>query len=382
MQDLCALAHAIRAWLRTDLAESLPMRVAVTLEQCWHRVPGGTARATVDAAAAIADSGAVEQIGVAAWHRRAPAAPFTPPIPVRHLRLPRLALYESWHRARRPAVQRVTGPVDVIHATAYALPPASAPLVATVHDLHFLHEPGHFTTRGMRLFRRFLELVRAEATLVLCPSADAGDDCVDAGIDRDRLRIVPWGVRVAPLPDGAVERVRRRYGLERPYVLFVGTVEPRKNLARLLDAVHRLDRTDVDLVLVGPQGWHEDLVEPPRTRRLGFVADADRDALYAGAAAVAYPSLREGFGLPVLEALARGAPVVTSSVGATAEVAGSAAVLVDPHDVDSIAAGLARALDDSALAAQLREAGPRRAAEFSWERTAAATVAAYREAAV
>ena len=194
------------------------------------------------------------------------------------------------------------------------------------------------------------------------------------------MRVVPWGIRPRALPDGAVDRVKRSYDLSRPYVLFTGTVEPRKNLGRLLEAVRRLDRPDIDLVLVGPSGWDDEPTPPPRTRRLGFVPAEDRDALYAGAAVVAYPSLREGFGLPVLEALAQGAPVVTSAGTATAEVAGDVAVLVDPRDVDAIAGALARVLDDEDFANGLRAAGPARAAEFSWERTASGTIAAYREA--
>ena len=357
-----------------------PMRVAVTMEQCWHRVPGGTARATIDATAAVERTGEIEQVGVAAWHRGPPRPGYAPSIPVRQLLLPRPALYESWHRLRRPRVERATGAVDVIHATGYALPPRSAPLVATVHDLHFLHEPDHFTPQGVRTFSRFLELVRAEASIVVCPSEDARRDCAGAGIAPNRLRVVPWGIRPRALPDGAVERVKHTYALSRPFVLFTGTVEPRKNLRRLFEAVRRLDRPGVDLVLVGPNGWQEDLTPPPHTRRLGFVPAEDRDALYAGAAVVAYPSLREGFGLPVLEAMAQGAPVVTSAGTATAEVSGDAAVLVDPRDVDAIAGALARVLDDEDLAARLRAAGPVRAAEFSWERTARGTIAAYRAA--
>lgn len=353
------------------------VRVAVTVEQCWHDVPGGTARATLDTAAAVAAHGGVEQVGVAAWHRQPPRAGFEPPIPVRHLPLPRTALYEAWHALRRPRIERTTGPIDLIHATAYVLPPASVPIVATVHDLHFLHEPSHFTRRGVRVFGRFLDLVRDEAAAVLCPSDDTRDDCVDAGIAVERIHVVPWGISVQPVSEQEIVAVREQHGLTQPYILFVGTIEPRKNLARLLDAVQRLHRDDVELVVVGPQGWNEQLRPPPNTRRLGFVPARERDALYAGAAVVAYPSLREGFGLPVLEALAQGAPVVTSLGTATAEVAGDAAVLVDPREVDDIAAGIQRVLDDSALSTRLREAGPRRAAAHTWERTAAGTVAAY-----
>lgn len=355
------------------------MRVAVTLEQVWHRVPGGSARAVLDAVAAVAARGDVEQIGVSARHRQPPPAEWAPAVEVRQLPLPRLALYDAWQRLRWPPVERATGPVDLVHATAHVAPAARAPWVATVHDLHFLHEPGHFTRRGVSVFRRFLALTRAEAALVLCPSEATRADCVAAGIDEARLAVVPWATQRPPVAPSEVDAVRRRHGLDRPFVLFAGTVEPRKNLRRLLSAYDRLGRRDVDLVLAGPDGWSEDLPDVA-VRRLGFVPRGELDALYAAATVVAYPSLREGFGLPVLEAMAQGAAVVTSATTSTAEVAGDAAALVDPLDVDDIAAALARLLDDEGERERLRAAARARAATYTWERTAAATVAAYQRA--
>src|SRR5688572_13048492 len=168
------------------------MRVAVTLEQCWHEVPGGTARATLDTVEAVAARGDVDQVGVSARHRGSAPAAWRPGIPVRSLPLPRTVLYESWQRLRRPAVERATGTVDVVHSTAHVAAASRAPMVATVHDLHFLHEPSHFTRHGVGVFTRFLDLVRDEAAVVVCPSEATRADCEAAGIDRARLRVTPW----------------------------------------------------------------------------------------------------------------------------------------------------------------------------------------------
>jgi|SRR5581483_7891394 len=364
-----------------------PLQVAVTLEQCWHAVPGGTARSTIELVRALARRDDVALVGVAARHRHPPPAEWAPPVAVRHLPLPRNLLYETWHAPwwRWPAVERATGPVDVVHATAVAYPAARAPVVVTVHDLAFLEDARLATRHGHRFFRRGTELARRHARLVMCPSQATLEDCVRAGFAPERLRVVPWGVAPSTVTDGDVARVRAAHGLDGPYVLFSGTVEPRKNLPRLLDAFARVDADGVRLVLTGPTGWNESITAQlaalgERARPLGFVERADLDALMSGAAVFCYPSTREGFGLPVLEAMAQGTPVVTSATTSTAEAAGDAAVLVDPSDVDDIAAALQRVLDDDELARRLATAGRERAAQFTWDRTAELVAAVYREA--
>lgn len=373
---------------RTARARLAAVRVAVALEQLWHRVPGGTARAALEVAAAVASRGDVTQVGVAARHAAPPPATWHPPIEVRHLPLPRLALYESWHAARRPHVQRATGPVDVIHATGVAVPPRSAPLVVTVHDLAVLHDPAHFTRHGVRFLRRAIELTRREADLVLCSSAATLADCEAHGFEPGRLRLVPLGVRVDPATPDDVARVRRQHGLDGDYLLFVGTLEPRKNLVTLLDAVARTSADDLPpLVVVGPTGWGDDLAPRierlgRRVRSLGFVPQADLGPLYAGATIFCYPSRLEGFGLPVLEAMAQGTPVVTSIGTATEELVGDGAgMAVDPLDAEALAGALTALVADDAERTRLAEVGRRRAAERTWARTAELTVAAYREVA-
>ena len=304
---------------------------------------------------------------------------------MRHSLLPRLWLYESWHRFRRPSVHRVTGRVDVVHATGGVVPPAgSAALVVTIHDLAFLHRPGHFTKQGVRFLTRGFELTRRSADLIICPSEATAQDCVARGIEPDRVRVIPWGVTAHEVGPADLERVRTDYRLPDTFVLWVGTAEPRKNLRGLLAA---MDRTEIDapLVLVGPDGWGTDigdLIEAAThpVRHLGVVPQRDLSAIYTAARVFAYPSLLEGFGMPVLEALAQGTPVVTSSGTATEEVVGDAGYVVDPSDLDGLAQRISELVTDEQRHAALSEAGRARAETFTWSATAEQTAAAYEDA--
>ena len=365
------------------MSQSGRMTVAMTLEQCWHRVPGGTAVAALGMARALGQGNAVEVIGVAAAHRSPPPAPWIPPVEMRHLPLPRLVLYEAWHRVRQPAVERATGPVDLIHATALTVPPRTVPLIVTIHDLAWLDAPQNFTRRGVGFFDRALLVAKRDADLVLCPSLATRDACLRYGFEEKRVRVTPLGVDTEPATRDEVTRVKRDYGLERPYVLWTGTIEPRKNLPGLLRAFERIDAA-VDLVLVGPKGWNEDL-EPllgeqgERIKRLGFVPRADLGPLYAGATVFCWPSFLEGFGFPILEAMAQGTPVVTSRGTATEEIAAGAGILVDPGDPRSIAEGIETVLSDEDEARELAQRGRSRAAGYSWARTGELLESAYRE---
>lgn len=363
------------------------MKVALVVEQAWHQVPGGTARSILETLQALRERADVDVTPVAARHPAPAEAPWAVPPPVAYLPLPRTALYEAWQRLRRPAVQQVAGPVDVVHATTMAIPPpGDAALVVTVHDLAFRASPGHFTRHGRRFFERGLDLVRAEADLVVCPSGATASQCAAAGVPRQRLRVVPHGVRVPPVSAAEVRRLRDAHGLRRDYILWCGTLEPRKNVPVLVAAFRRLveNGLDVDLVLVGPVGWGsvDTSVAGPaaeRVRRLGFLAPADLHAVYAGARVFCYPSLVEGFGLPVLEAMAHGIPVVTSRGTATEEAAGGAALLVAPTDVAALCKALAAAVGERHD--ELAAASAARAAHASWTKVATDLTEVYREAA-
>ena len=352
------------------------MRVAYTLEQCWHRVPGGTGVAAMRIAEAMGAQHDVTLLGVAGRHAHVPSDPWSPPIPIGHLPVGGPLLYDLWLRGNWPKVERATGPIDVAHATTVIPCATDAPLVVTVHDLAFLHDPSQFTRRGNSIFRRSLDRIRRRADLVLCSSQATMDDCVGAGVTADRLRLVPLGVESSRADAIETARVRALYRLPERYLLFVGTVEPRKNLRGLVEAVGRLD-DPLPLVAAGSDGWGDvDIPSGGDIRFVGFVPAADLGGLYAGAEVFCYPSEREGYGLPVLEAMAQGTPVVTSRGTATEEAAGGAAVLVDPLDSDDIARGITEA---RRLRRSLAEKGLERADKASWAETARLTAEAYRE---
>lgn len=362
----------------------------MTVEQLWQRVPGGSGSYIRELVGALVGLGADVQ-GLAARHAEAETAAVTGlPIAVGRSALPRPALYEAWNWARRPRAESLAdGTLDVVHATTWAVPGRRAPLVVTVHDLAFLRDPSHFTPRGNRFFRRALEIVRAEADYVVVPSAATRDDCLAAGLDAARVVVVPHGVRADPVPAGDLARWRDRRGLSRPYVLWCGTLEPRKNLPRLVEAFARARAAGLphDLVLVGPVGWGETSETVQRAlaglpegtvHLLGRVDHVELQTAYAGASVFAFPSLWEGFGMPVLEAMAHGVPVVTSTGTSMAEFAAGAGVLVEPGDVDELAAGLLRATGPDA--SRFAATGLSTAAAMTWSTAAAAHLEVYRAA--
>ena len=352
------------------------MLIAYTLEQCWHRVPGGTGISAIEVARELALRSDAQVVGVAGRHRHPPTVGFVPPISVNSLPIGGPVLYESWLRLGWPKVESVVDNADLVHSTTIIPPATSLPLVVTIHDLAFLRHPDFFTARGNKVFRRSLDIMLNKADMVLCSSQATLDDCVTAGFNSDRLRHVPLGVRAQNITSEDRTRVRATYDLPEQFVLFVGTLEPRKNLARLIEALGSL-RDAPPLVVVGMAGWGD---EAPSTahdvRFTGFVPANDLPALYEACSVFAFPSILEGYGLPVIEAMAHGAAVVTSRGTSTEEVAGGAAVLVDPLSVESIAAGLSEALSN---VDNFRASGLARAAQVPWSATAEATVSAYVE---
>jgi glycosyltransferase involved in cell wall biosynthesis len=258
---------------------------------------------------------------------------------------------------------------DVLHCPTYRGPLRSRlPLVVTVHDLAVLRHPETFNRWTRTYSPRAVPGVLRAARRVIAVSQFTRRELVEVlGVPDDKIRVVPNAVDEEFTRDGPAETG--------DYVLAVGTLEPRKNLDRLVEAVRR---TDTELRVVGARGWGGVEVRGNGVRWLGEVEDAELARLYRGAACVAYPSLYEGFGIPVLEAMACGTPVVTTRGTAMEEVADGAAVLVDAHDPAEIAAGIERAATErDTLVAR----GLERARAFRWDAVAAKTVEVYREAA-
>ncbi len=312
-----------------------------------------------------------------------------------------LRIRPAWRLWTHRALARevVRHPPDVLFVPAHVVPfvwPRGRlpPCVVTVHDLGYRHVPWAHP----RLQRLYLELstrwnVRVAHRVIAVSRATAEDLERLYHVPPARIAVVHEGVAPASRPsETAVAQVRARYGLARPYALYVGTIQPRKNLARLVQAYARLvhrDAVEWDLVLAGRRGWMSRALYAAarehgvahRVHFPGYVPEVDRLALLAGARLFAFPSLFEGFGLPVLEAQQMGVPVMCGNNSALPEVAGDAALLVDPEDVDALARAMLRLSQDAALREELIQAGYRNVRRFSWQKAAQETLAVLEAAA-
>ena len=324
------------------------------------------------------------------WNDLAPAATLHGSAPDR--RPARLA----WEQARGPALAERVRP-DVWHGPHYTMPlRAPVPAVVTIHDLTFFDHPEWHERSKVVFFRRMIRAAARRATTLVCVSAYTADRLRKLVEPRAGIAIVHHGVdhdRFSATGDEAADLAAlAAYGIAPPYIGFASTIEPRKNVPTLVRAFARVaaKRPDLRLVLAGSDGWGareaRDAITASgvatRVLRPGYLDAATISAFFRRAAVVAYPSLEEGFGLPALEGLACGAPVVTSEGSALAEVVGDAALLVQPADADALAGALARILDDPTLRDRLRAAGPARAAQFTWDSCVDQHMGAYERAAL
>jgi glycosyltransferase involved in cell wall biosynthesis len=286
---------------------------------------------------------------------------------------------------------RLVPGATLFHATEHLLPPLrGVPTVLTVHDLIFRRLPEHHKPLNRWYLNATMPLYCRRADQIIAVSQATRRDLTAAyAVPAEKITVVPEAAapRFRPQPPEIVARVRAEYRLPEDFVLYVGTIEPRKNLIGLLDTWAELyvAHEAPPLVIVGKHGWLSDdfyaaLTENPcrdAVRFTGYVEDVDLPAIFAAATLFTFPSLYEGFGLPPLEAMACGTPVVCSNTSSLPEVVGDAALTVDPTDTDALRAALHRVLSDIEFQAELRARGLRQAARFSWERAARETLAVY-----
>ena len=289
-------------------------------------------------------------------------------------------------------------PVDVLHVQYTAPPLAPCPVVATIHDLSFEHLPETFNRRSRAQLRLTVRRTARKAAQILTLSEFSRQDIVDTySIDPNRVSVTPAAApsHFKPIEDETeLRKIREIYGIERDYILSVSSIQPRKNLIRLIEAYSclrglRPEGKLPQLVLVGKRGWLDNETFRAAQRHsanndiafTGYVAEKDLPALYSGATCFVYPSFFEGFGLPVLEAMQCRVPVIAGNRTSIPAVVGKAGLLFDPFDTNSLVQALTQMLDNSEYRAALRIQGFERASEFSWKQTAQLTLEAYQKAA-
>jgi glycosyltransferase involved in cell wall biosynthesis len=357
-----------------------PLKVALHSGQLLQPVPGGIGRYTHSLLRVLPAVG-VDVIAFAAGARPAGVPRRTAWI---DLGAPHGSVrYECWHRLGRPLVRL---DADVVHAPSLAVPPVrDAALVVTVHDIAFLRVPHVTTRRGVSFHRRALAVARQRADLVIAPSSFTRVELIREGFSPEDVHVALLGVDL-PLPREAddVDATVASVGIDAPYVLTVGTVEPRKDLPTIADAVERIRSRgpkDLELIVVGPPGWGQvDRIDRPFVRVLGEQPWSVVDALIRRSAACCIASRYEGFGLPALEALARGAPLAVAEGSALEEVVGDSALLFPAGDVDACTQALQQLLEDEDLRTLFAARGRARASELTWRHSAEAHAVAYANA--
>ncbi len=289
-------------------------------------------------------------------------------------------------------------PVDVLHVQFTSPPFAPCPVVVSIHDLSFEHLPETFKRRSQMQMRLTVRRSARRAAQVIALSQHGRQDLIDTyKLDPDRVSAIPLAApaHFGPVSDQQeTQRVRQTYGIEGDYILSVGSIQPRKNLPRLIAAYSRLRRTEPQvklpkLVVVGKFAWlYEDTLRAIKELELsnavvltGYVPESDLPALYSGAVCFVYPSYFEGFGLPPLEAMKCGVPVIVGNRTSLPEVVGDAAMLVDPFEIGEIEAAIRKVIEDSDLQSRLSVKGLNRARLFDWRETARQTLAVYERAA-
>jgi alpha-1,3-rhamnosyl/mannosyltransferase len=288
-----------------------------------------------------------------------------------------------------PVLDWAAGGADIFHATNLVRHPPRRPrLTSTIHDMTSWMMPELHSAATRRADLAAAGLLRRAHRLIAVSESARSDAVRVLGIPPERIAVIYSGIPASffDIKPAAIAGVRQRYKLHRPFVLALGAIEPRKNIPTLIDAFESLAeslRAEFDLVLAGPMGWADEATRARvrRARYLGYIPEADLAPLTAAATVFAYPSLYEGFGFPLVQAMAAGVPVVTSNVSSLPEIAGGAALLVDPRSAGELRAAIEKLLLSPALRADLAARGRLRAAHFTWEKAAAASLKFFQEAA-
>ncbi len=317
---------------------------------------------------------------------------------IKRTRLPGRLLLRGWQRLHWPPIERLLGPADLVHAPASYIPPVQrARRVVTVHDVYFNHAPEDVDKYGGRYFLETFPKGLPAVDHIISVSQFTRDELLRFyDLDPERITVIHSGVdrqRFRPEPTPEDDKALERFGVKLPYLLCVATLEPRKNLATLIEGFARMvqilkaaRQTPPRLVIAGPAGWGtismDKLVTDIEIRKMvkwiGYVPDEVLPALYRKAFALIFPSVYEGFGMPVLEAMSCGCPVAMSSAGSLPEIGGDCATYFNPRSSDSIARNLSKFLIDPHLRAYMRASGLNHVKKFTWESTARATLDVYR----
>ncbi|MCX6704631.1 MAG: glycosyltransferase family 1 protein [Candidatus Woesebacteria bacterium] len=281
-----------------------------------------------------------------------------------------------WNKLHVLPIEKLIGNIDVFHTSDWAEPPSSAFKVTTIHDLYPLRFPKMVHPKVLEVHKKKLSWVILESKRIIVPSNSTKADLMDLGVDENIIRVIPEAPSFSKASEEEVAAIKKKYQIQGDYLISIGVTEL-KNTKRIIEAFHLSSAgKELKLILVGrPVGIQ---IKPERNIRiLGYVPQNDLKALLTGARGLIFASLYEGYGIPILDAFACGVPVVTSNISSMPEVAGKAAVLVDPYDAASIASGITKILSGPK---GLIEKGLARVGEFSWGKTAQMTLDVYKEA--
>ena len=311
---------------------------------------------------------------------------------IKTFKIPPAILEPLWNKFHLLPVEKFLGPIDVFHSSDWTQPPTKAAKVTTIHDFGFLKYPETAHPKIKAVMARRFKWIKREVDLIIAVSEATKKDTIEIlNIPEEKIRVV---YEAAPedlkqIKDKKIiEKVKKKYGIKGDYLLSVATLEPRKNLKRIIEAwrlVQSAKNKEQSLVIAGKQGWGEDLNSKLKTRNskilfTGYVSREELSVLYSGANCFVFTSLYEGFGLPILEAMKCGCPVLTSNISSMPEVAGEAGILVNPLEVKDIARGIIEVIRDKEIREALRKKGFEQVKKFSWEKAARETLKLYEKA--